>query len=72
MMIGSSSFFWQTEAGSETLGGSPKLSEPRQVNTFKVCGMSKSLFFSGFLGGKNLFSVRFVKTASGTVALQGF
>jgi hypothetical protein len=64
--------FWQTEAGSKTLGGSPKSSEPRQVNTFKVFYLPKNPFFSGFLGGKCLFSVSFAKTLSRIVALQRF
>jgi hypothetical protein len=72
MMIGSSSIFWQTEAGSKTLGGSPKTPEPRQENRFKVYDVPKNPFFSGFLGGTILFSVRFAKTASRAIAMQGF
>lgn len=72
MMIEAIAIFWQTEAGSKTLGGSPKSPEPRQVNTFKVCWVPKISIFSGVLGTKNLFSVRFAKTRSRIVALQGF
>jgi hypothetical protein len=47
MMIGR--LFWQTEAGSIFLGGSPKLLEPRQLNEFERFSWGLALARVSFL-----------------------